>query len=93
MLFDAPLAIDNLIAAHRQTSLAKLADAGPKELWASVRKVAGQQSTPNLHLCDIDSINAYFAKVATNCNYDRSAVMKHFTPDADISDVPSLTEF
>jgi len=86
--------INNLIATQRQSSLAKLVNAGPKELWASVRQSGGSsQSACRLNQGDADCINDYFANVATNTDYNRSAVMKYYTGNADIREVPSLADY
>ena len=86
--------INNLIATQRQSNLAKLVNAGPKELWASVRQSGGSsQSACRLYQGDADCINDYFTNVATKTDYNRSAVMKYYTGNADIREVPSLADY
>jgi len=76
--------INDMIAHNRQNNLAKLVDAGSKQLWAAVRKTAGQShSNTNLHQHSPDNMNAFFANVATNTSYDCRAVMQYFSTGAD----------
>ena len=62
--------INLIISETRSKQLAKLSDASPKQLWASVRRAskisASEVSYPMHLLNDIESVNAYFADVCTD---------------------------
>lgn len=67
------LKINSLINSHREASLDKLSTATTKELWASVAKTNNNSSNGNF-LCsllrDPETVNNYFASIATKDGYD-----------------------
>jgi len=86
--------INLLILETRSKQLAKLSEASPKQLWASVRRAtktnASEVSYPTYLFNDIESVNAYFADVCTDLGYktvysvEKSLRhMKHTSPGAD----------
>jgi hypothetical protein len=64
--------INKIINKHRETSLSKLAEASPKDLWASVnhKRKDTRITLRNGILLDCDSINQFFANIATDPDYD-----------------------
>jgi len=73
--------INLIISETRSKQLAKLSDASPKQLWASVRrasKTGASEVTYPMHLLnDTESVNAYFADVCTDLGYNKADVLCH----------------
>ena len=73
--------INLLIRETRSKQLAKLSDASPKQLWASVRRAtktsANEASNPMYLLNDLESVNAYFADVCSDLGYNKGDVLQH----------------
>ena len=72
--------INNLISEVNKNSLSNLTDASPKELWRVVKDISGTTRLNSkfalLHplLKDTDTVNAFFANISTNLNYNRDVV-------------------
>ena len=67
--------INQLIVEYQGKSLGNLADATPKQLWAAVKPSRRYSaSRPPL---DVDSLNSFFAKIATDLDYDINRV-RHY---------------
>ena len=71
--------INGLISDYRNNRLAHLSEAGPKELWAAV-KDHGRRTINNSPLLDPDTVNTYFAAIATDDSYCIDEVLKYCVP-------------
>ena len=81
--------INILINQQRQSRLSKLADATPKELWASVNLKRHTSSSPcNDILLSADNVNKYFSNIATDPEYNTQRIKAFFktVSNADESD-------
>ncbi len=65
--------INRLIAEERSRSLARLDSAGPKKLWAAVRKNVGSNNKGSVHplLADPNAVNSFFANVSYDSCYTK----------------------
>ena len=76
--------INQLIADQQGKSLAKLADAGPKQLWKAVKpqRRITEHSRSSV-LIDADVVNNFFASIATDLDYSADRVLQ-FRQDSEI---------
>ena len=65
--------INRLIAEERSRSLARLDRAGPKKLWAAVRKNNVSNNRDSVHslLADPNAVNHFFASVSYDSSYKK----------------------
>jgi hypothetical protein len=74
--------INFLISEHRNKQLARLAEASPKELWASVkgRKTCTAHTLLNGAPANADDFNSFFANIATDPDYNTDNINKFRVP-------------
>jgi len=64
--------INNLISEFRKKRLVHLAEASPKELWNAVRaKTKSRTTHADIYLSNPDTVNNYFASIATDDSYSK----------------------
>jgi hypothetical protein len=76
--------INSLINKQRESSLSKLVDATPKQLWASVN-VKRKETCSSLYngiLSDGDVVNRFFADIATDPDYNIQRINAYWIPKA-----------
>jgi len=82
--------INKLISENRSKTLNKLVDAGPKELWSSVKSTAGHCHSRPVTV-DPNEINKYFAAISNNVSYNLDSVNRY--KQTTVSQLPILYDY